>query len=113
MTPGGGFPGDWDCLHFCLIAFAKVIPILVNKVIPIPVISYISNNTIQNKTIHAQYYNINYTWQGFHNSVKPITADPHSNNITTNYMIYTLNNYHSFNYKRLTWKLNFVTLYEV
>ena len=33
MTPGGGFPGDWDCLHFCLIAFAKVIPMLVKNLL--------------------------------------------------------------------------------
>ena len=33
MTPGGGFPGDWDCVHFCLIAFAKVIPKLVKNVL--------------------------------------------------------------------------------
>jgi hypothetical protein len=33
LTPGGGFPGDWDCVHFCLIAFAKVIPKLVKNVL--------------------------------------------------------------------------------
>ena len=33
LTPGGEFPGDWDGLHFCLIAFAKVIAILVKNLL--------------------------------------------------------------------------------
>ena len=33
MTAGGEFPGDWDCVHFCLIAFAKVIPKLVKNLL--------------------------------------------------------------------------------
>ena len=33
MNQDGGFPEDWDCVHFCLIAFAKVIPILVKNLL--------------------------------------------------------------------------------
>jgi hypothetical protein len=42
LTSGGGFPGDWDCVHSCLIAFSKVIPILVKKLLNRDDIDFVS-----------------------------------------------------------------------